>query len=63
MFSRIKKLVHKYDKRLWEWLEGSGDPRPKSDRSSMDRPKTRSHKSGGSFYAPSNEMEIPDPWD
>jgi len=63
MLRKIRSLVLNYDKRFWEWLEGESNPRPRSNRQTVDPVKPRSTKSGRSMDAPSIKNEIPDPWD
>ena len=49
MLKKIRSLVLNYDKRFWEWLEGESNPRPRSNRQTVDPVKPRSTKSGRSM--------------
>jgi len=59
----IKKLLEYYDERLFAWLEGKSPSRSKSSRETGTSPASRSEVPDGCVVPPSNEIEIPDPWD
>ena len=63
MLRRIRSLVSSYDERFFAWLEGKSPPRSKRDRQTSEDINARSKVSDRRMVPPSNEIQIPDPWD
>ena len=63
MLKKIRSLVSNYDERFFAWLEGKSPPRPKRDRQASEDTNARSKVSDRRMVPPSNEVQIPDPWD
>ena len=59
----IKKLLEEYDKKFFAWLEGKSTPRSQRDRQASEDTNARSKMSDRRMVPPSNEVQIPDPWD
>ena len=63
MLKKIRSLVSSYDERFFAWLEGKSPPRPQRDRQTSKDTNARSKVSDRRMVPPSNEVQIPDPWD
>ena len=63
MLKKIRSLVSSYDERFFAWLEGKSPPRPQRDRQASEDTNARSKMSDRRMVPPSNEVQIPDPWD
>jgi len=56
---KIRSVVSNYDRKL----ETESTSRPRPNRQAVLLDEVRTEHSCRSFYASSNQMEIPDPWD
>ena len=56
---KIRSVVLNYDREL----EAESTSRPRPNRQAVLLDEVRTEHSCRSFYASSNQMEIPDPWD
>jgi hypothetical protein len=63
MLKKIRSLVSNYDKRFFAWLEGESSSRSKRQRQTSEDTNARSQVSDRRMVPPSNEIQIPDPWD
>jgi len=63
MFRKLKKLVLEYDKKFFTWLEGKSLTGPKNNRQTSTNNHARTKVSDRRMVSPSNEVQIPDPWD
>ena len=63
MFRKLKQLVSYYDERFFAWLEGKSSPRPKRERQTSEDHNGGTKVSNRRMVPPSNEIQIPDPWD
>ena len=63
MFRKLKKLVSEYDERFFAWLEGKSPPRPQRDQQTSEDHNGGTKVSNRRMVSPSNEIQIPDPWD
>ena len=63
MLKKIRSLVSSYDQRFFAWLEGKSPPRSKPTTEAGGSPASRSQVSNRRMVPPSNEIQIPDPWD
>ena len=59
----IKKLLEEYDKKFFAWLEGKSSPRSERERQAGKDNHGRTEVSDRRMVPPSNEIQIPDPWD
>ena len=59
----IKKLLEEYDKKFFAWLEGKSSPRSERERQASEDNYGRTEVSDRRMVSPSNEVQIPDPWD
>jgi succinate dehydrogenase flavin-adding protein (antitoxin of CptAB toxin-antitoxin module) len=59
----IKKLLEEYDRKIFAWLEGKSSPRSKRERQASEDTNAWSKVSDRRMVPPSNEVQIPDPWD
>jgi len=63
MLKRIRSLVSSYDERFFAWLEGKSPPRSKCERQTSEDYNGGTKVSNRRMVPPSNEIQIPDPWD
>jgi len=63
MLKRIRSLVSSYDERFFAWLEGKSPSRPKRERQTSENYNGGTKVSDRRMVPPSNEIQIPDPWD
>ena len=63
MLKKIRSLVLSYDEKFFAWLEGKSSPRPKRERQASEDTNAWSKVSDRRMVPPSNEVQIPDPWD
>ena len=63
MFKSIKLFFQRYDERFFAWLEGKSPPRPKRERQASEDNHGGTEVSNRRMVPPSNEIQIPDPWD
>ena len=59
----IKKLLEEYDKKFFAWLEGKSSSRSERERQAGEDNYGRTEVSNRRMVPPSNEIQIPDPWD
>ena len=59
----IKKLLEEYDKKFFAWLEGKSSSRSERERQAGEDNHGRTEVSNRRMVPPSNEIQIPDPWD
>ena len=60
---QILDWFKKYDEKFFAWLEGKSSTRSKSDRQTSTDNHARTKVSDRRMVSPSNEVQIPDPWD
>ena len=60
---QILDWFKKYDEKFFAWLEGKSSPRPISKRKTSEDNHGRTKVSDRRMVPPSNEVQIPDPWD
>jgi len=63
MLKKIRSLVSNYDERFFAWLEGTSPPRSKRERKTSEDHNGGTKVSNRRMVPPSNEIQIPDPWD
>ena len=63
MLKKIRSLVSNYDERFFAWLEGKSPPRPQRERQASEDNHGGTKVSNRRMVPPSNEVQIPDPWD
>ena len=63
MLRKLKQLVSYYDERFFAWLEGKSPSRSKRQRQTSEDTNARSKMPDRRMVPPSNEIQIPDPWD
>jgi hypothetical protein len=63
MLKKIRSLVLSYDEKFFAWLEGKSSPRPKRERQASEDNHGGTEVSNRRMVPPSNEVQIPDPWD
>jgi len=63
MLAKIRSLVSNYDERFFAWLEGKSTPGPKRERQTSEDHNGGTKVSNRRMVPPSNEIQIPDPWD
>mgnify|MGYP007063385293 FL=1 len=63
MLKKIRSLVFSCDKRFFTWLEGKSPPRSKRERKTSEDHNGGTKVSNRRMVPPSNEIQIPDPWD
>ena len=49
--------------KIFAWLEGESPPRPKRERKTSEDHNGGTKVSNRRMVPPSNEIQIPDPWD
>jgi len=59
----ILNWLKKYDEKFFAWLEGKSPPRSKRDRQASENHNGGTKVSDRRMVPPSNEIQIPDPWD
>jgi len=62
----LKTLVNqirRYDEKFFAWLEGKSSSRPKRERQTSEDHNGGTKVSNRRMVPPSNEIQIPDPWD
>jgi len=63
MLKKILSLVSSYDEKFFAWLEGKSPSRPKRERQTSEDHNGGTKVSNRRMVPPSNEIQIPDPWD
>lgn len=59
----IRNILSKLDDKFFAWLEGKGTTRPERNRQTSENNHARTKVSDRRMVSPSNEIQIPDPWD
>ena len=59
----LRSLLKKLDDKFFAWLEGKSPPRSKRQRQTSEDHNGGTEVSNRRMVPPSNEIQIPDPWD
>ena len=63
MIKKLLSIFSEYDRKIFAWLEGESPPRPKRERKASEDHNGGTKVSNRRMVPPSNEIQIPDPWD